>query len=165
MQLLMEIGARVFDDDRAAIGIGIRGVSKGRHSRRQCRRGQECRFFALIGNYGLGLSHRVLWLWGDAFVIFQGFVGQVDGFFELGVVAADDQVGALGDFVVGVDAVVFDDPFAAVVGGIEGEFGRSDAATITQRNAPGYTDEAAPSAGADDGADFFAAKEPRESVA
>ena len=37
--------------------------------------------FALIGGYGLGLSHRVLWLRGDAFVIFQGFVGQVDGFF------------------------------------------------------------------------------------
>src|ERR1700676_4933065 len=108
---------------------------------------------------GLGLGHGILWLWRDAFVALQGFVGEVDGFFELGVVAADDEVGALGDLEVGVDTVVFDDPFAAVVGGIEGEFRRSDAATITQRNAPGDTNEATPGLSANDGTDFFAAEE------
>ncbi len=79
--------------------------------------------------------------------------------------AADHQVGALRDFVVGIDAAILYDPFAPIVGGPEREFGRSDKAAITQGNATRDADEAAPSARAYDGTDFLPAEEPRESIA
>src|ERR1700730_941330 len=111
-----------------------------------------------------GLGYRVLGSRRNAFVIFQGFVGQVDGLFQLGVVAADDQVWALLYFVVAVYTVVLDDPFASVVRGPEGKFRRGHIAAVAQGNAAGYADEAAPSTRADDGADFFAMEKPGERV-
>ncbi len=79
--------------------------------------------------------------------------------------SADYQVGTLRHDIVGIDAVVFDDPFAAVVGGPEGEFGGGDEAAIAQGNATGDADEAAPRARAYDGPDFFAMEKPWESIA
>ncbi len=43
-------------------------------------------------------------------VILQGFVRQLDGLLELRVVAFDDQIGALRNDKVWIDAVIFDGP-------------------------------------------------------
>src|SRR5579859_2355111 len=69
---------------------------------------------------------------GDALVGLQGFIGEVDGLLQLRVVAADDEVGALRHFVVGIDAVVFHDPLAAVVRGPKRKLRRGHAAAVAQ---------------------------------
>lgn len=52
----------------------------------------------------------------QAFVALQRLVGEFDGLFQLRVMSADDQVGPLLHFVVGIDAAILYDPLAAVIG-------------------------------------------------
>src|SRR6267142_851553 len=108
---------------------------------------------------------RVLGLRRNAFVIFQSFIGQLDGFFKLRIVSADYQVRTLRHFVIRIDAMILHDPFAAVIGGIERELRCRDAAAISQRNCASNADQAAPGASANNRPNFLAAKKPRESVA
>ena len=63
-------------------------------------------------------------------VIFKRFVGQFDGFFELRIVPADYQIGALGNNVVRIHTVIFHNPLAAVVGAPETEAGSGDASSV-----------------------------------
>src|SRR6266478_9166519 len=66
--------------------------------------------------------------------------------------------------VVGIYAVVFHDPFAAVVRGPKRKFRRGDVAAVVQRNPAGDADETAPGARADDRADFLPMEKPGEGV-
>src|SRR6185369_16566507 len=100
----------------------------------------------------------------SALVGLQRFLGQLDGFLKLRIVAAYDQVGPLGHDVIGIDAVIFDDPFAAIVSAPEAEAGRGDGAAIAQRLNVPDADQATPGARAHDRADFLATEEPREGV-
>ena len=105
-------------------------------------------------------GHRILWPWGEAFVVSQGFLGEFDGLFELRVMAADDEIRPLRNNVVGIHAVVFHDPFAAVVRRPECKFRRGDVAAVVQGNRTRDADEPAPSARANNGADFLSMEEP-----
>src|SRR5260221_12512401 len=91
-----------------------------------------------------GFGYWVFGPGGNGFVIFQGFIGQVDGFFELGVVSVDHQIRALLYFVVGVDAMVLDDPLAAVMGGPEAKCRGGDGSAMGQGDARGGSPVAAP---------------------
>src|ERR1700674_4050748 len=79
--------------------------------------------------------------------------------------AGDDEVGPLRNNVVGIHAVVFHDPFAAVVRGPKRKFRRGDIAAVVHGNPAGDADETAPGARADDRADFLSMEEPGEGVA
>ena len=63
----------------------------------------------------LFLGDRILGPRGKSFVILESFLGEFDGFFELRVVACDDEIRTLGDNIIGINAVIFHDPFAAIV--------------------------------------------------
>src|SRR5882724_679579 len=96
--------------------------------------------------------------------VFQRGVGEFDGFFELRIAAIDDQIRPLRHNVIRIDAVLLDNPFAAVVGAPKAEARRGNGATVVQRLDIVDADEAAPGARADDRADFFAAEKPRETI-
>ena len=64
----------------------------------------------------LFLGDRILGARGKALVALEGFLGELDGFFELRVVASDDEIRPLRHNVVGIHSVIFHDPFAAIVG-------------------------------------------------
>ena len=72
-------------------------------------------FSSMILARSLFLHDRILGPRRKAFVIFEGFLGELDGSFELRVMTADDQVWPLRYNVVRIHAVVFHDPFAAIV--------------------------------------------------
>jgi len=63
----------------------------------------------------LFFHYRILGPRGKAFVIFEGFLSELDGFFELRVMTADDEVRPLRYNVVRINAMIFHDPFAAIV--------------------------------------------------
>ncbi len=63
----------------------------------------------------LFLHQRILGPRRKTLVGFERFLGKLDGFFELRVMAADHQVRPLSYNVVRINAVVFHDPFAAIV--------------------------------------------------
>src|ERR1700689_4178742 len=81
----------------------------------------------------LHLYFGILGSWRKPLVIFKGVVGQFDGFFELRIVSADHQIGALGHNVVGIDTVIFHNPLAAVVGAPETETWSGDASSVAWR--------------------------------
>ena len=59
--------------------------------------------------------------------------------------------------------MAFDDPFSRGV--VDAEGGDGDFAAVDEGRGAGHADEAAPGAGADDGAEAGLAEEPREAVA
>src|SRR5215813_11853893 len=81
----------------------------------------------------LVLCDRILRPRRSTFVCLQSLVGQLNCFLELGIMAADNQVGPLRHHNVGIDAVLLDHPLAAVVRTPEAEARRCDEATIAQR--------------------------------
>src|SRR6266404_9521525 len=111
------------------------------------------------------LDDRIFRPWRKRFVIFQSFFCELDRLFELWIVTADDEVGALRHDVIGIDAVIFNDPFATVVRGPKGRLRRSNIAAVTKRDRAVVSHESAPRARSHDRADFFSVKKPRKSVA
>src|SRR5690348_184256 len=81
----------------------------------------------------------------------QGAEGQGDGLVELGVAGVGPVLGGVDDFDVGVDAVVLDVP--AVAFEPHGVLRLGDARAVDEVVAAVDADDAAPGAGADDGAD------------
>src|SRR5207245_8158801 len=96
---------------------------------------------------------------------FQSFFCQVDGFFQLRVVATHNEIGSLRDDIIRIHTMLLDDPFAAVVGAPEGEARSSDKTAVAQRLHVSDAHQSAPRARADDGADLFAVEEPGKSIA
>src|SRR5260370_7745194 len=80
------------------------------------------------------LDDRIFRPWRKRFVIFQSFFCELDRLFELWIVAADDEVGALRHDVIGIDTVIFNDPFATVVRRPKGRLRRSDISAVTNRH-------------------------------
>src|SRR6202007_1227664 len=81
------------------------------------------------------------------------------------ITAGDDEVRPLRNDDVGIDAVVFHDPLAAIVRGPECKFRRGDVAAVVQRYSPRDADEAAPGARAYDGPNLLAMEKPWEGIA
>src|SRR5258708_17475212 len=77
----------------------------------------------------------------------------------------DSEIRPLRQNVVRIDAVVFHDPFAAVVRRPKRKFRRGDIPAVVQRNPTGDADEPAPGARAHDGPDLLPVEEPGEGVA
>src|SRR5258708_36664816 len=77
----------------------------------------------------------------------------------------DSEIRPLRQNVVRIDAVVFHDPFAAVVRRPKRKFRRGDIPAVVQRNPTGDADEPAPGARAHDGPDLLPMEEPGEGAA
>ena len=86
-----------------------------------------------------------------------------DGALELGVDALGERGGVVEHFDIGGDAFPFNDP--AFSWFIDSERGDGDGAAVDEGGATGHADEAAPCAGADDGAQLVFLKQPRETIA
>ena len=111
------------------------------------------------------LNRRVSRPRGNSLVVFQGVFRKLNGFFQLRIVPAHHQVRPLVHDIVGVDAVLFDYPFAAIVRAPEAEARRRDESAVAQRRDIADADQSSPGARPDNGSDFFAAEEPRKGVA
>src|SRR5216684_5783530 len=111
------------------------------------------------------LDHGILWPRRKTFVVFQCFLGQLNRFFELRIVAGDNEIRPLRHNEVRIDAVILHDPFAAIVRRPERSFRRGNVAAVVQRDTAEDAHESAPGARADDRPDFLPVEEPREGVA
>ncbi len=88
---------------------------------------------ALVRAEFLFFDRRVLRPGRNPLVVFQSFFRQLDGLFQLRIVPAHHQVRPLRHDIIRVHAVLFNHPFAAVVGAPEAESGRGDESAIAQR--------------------------------
>ena len=111
------------------------------------------------------LDRRVSRARGDPLVVFQGVFRQLDALFQLRIVPAHHQVRPLRHNIVGVNAMLFDYPFTAIVRAPEAEARRGDESAVAQRQDIADADQSSPGACPHDGSDFFAAEEPRKGVA
>src|SRR6266478_10047933 len=75
-------------------------------------------------------SHRVLWPGWNWLVVLQRFLCQFNRFFELWIMAAHDEIGPLRHDVIGIDAVLFDDPLPAIIHAPEPKPRRGDVAAV-----------------------------------
>src|SRR5258708_9041074 len=92
------------------------------------------------------IHNRIFRPWRKRFVIFQSFFRELDRLFELWIVAADDEVGALRHDVIGFDTVIFNDPFATFVRLPKVRLRRSDLATVTHPAHPSSSPSSTPPA-------------------
>ncbi len=69
----------------------------------------------IFSAWALFLGHWILGARGKAFVVFQGFLGELDGFLKLRVVAGDHEIRPLRHNEVWIHTVILHDPFATVV--------------------------------------------------
>jgi hypothetical protein len=113
---------------------------------------------------GLGFGDRILRPGRDTLISFEGLVGQLNGLFKLRVMAADNEVGALGHLIIWINAAIFNDPLPVIIGAPEGELRCGHTASIAKRDGPGDTHQAAPCSCANHRTDFFATEEPWEGI-
>src|SRR6266850_131006 len=74
-----------------------------------CPLTNECQRVFLLRRHGVLRPRR------DGLVVLQRFLRQLNRLFELRVMAPDDEIGPLRYDIIGIDAVLFDDPLAAIV--------------------------------------------------